>query len=111
MITGIRLNDRCMAPVDADPDNTELFYDALRPLMKMIYSAEETVTFKIKTGEMLIFNNHRLLHGRTGFDPSSDRHVRIVHVDLDEFHSRLRVSLRRSNNPDEWMCLGPGATA
>ena len=97
--------------MDADPDNTELFYDALRPLMKMIYSAEETVTFKIKTGEMLIFNNHRLLHGRTGFDPSSDRHVRIVHVDLDEFHSRLRVSLRRSNNPDEWMFLGPGATA
>ena len=38
-------------------------------------------------------------------------HVRSVHVDLDEFHSRLRVSLRRSNNPDEWMRLGPGATA
>ena len=111
MITGIRLNDRCMAPVDAEPENTELFYDALRPLMKMIYSAEETVKFKIKTGEMLIFNNHRLLHGRTGFDPSSGRHVRLVHVDLDEFHSRLRVSLRRSKNPDEWMYLGPGATA
>jgi len=111
MITGIRLNDRCMAPVDADPDNSELFYDALRPLMKMIYSAEETITFKLKTGEMLIFNNHRLLHGRTGFDPSSGRHVRLVHVDLDEFHSRLRVSLRRSNSPDEWMRLGPGATA
>ena len=62
---------------------TELFYDALRPLMKMIYSAEETVKFRIKTGEMLIFNNHRLLHGRTGFDPSSGRHVRLVHVDLD----------------------------
>ena len=31
MITGIRLNDRCMAPVDAEPENTELFYDALRP--------------------------------------------------------------------------------
>ena len=111
MITGIRLNDRCMAPVDAEPENTELFYDALRPLMKMIYSAEETVTFKIKTDEMLIFNNHRLLRRRKVFDPSSARHLMFVHVDLDEFLSNLRVSLRRSNNPDEWMRLGPGATA
>ena len=89
----------------------KFFYDALRPLMKMIYSAEDTVTFKIKTGEMLIFNNHRLLHGRKVFDSSLVRHVKLVHVNLDEFHSKLRVSLRWSNNSEERMRLGLGETA
>ena len=111
IITGIRLNDRCMAPVDATPTDTERFYDALRPLLDIIYSKDETIQFKIDAGQMLIFNNHRLLHGRSSFDSASSRHVRIVHVDLDEFHSRLRVSLREAGREDEWIHLGPGATA
>jgi hypothetical protein len=111
IITGIRLNDRCMAPVDATPTDTERFYDSLRPLLDIIYSGEEAVHIRIETGQMLIFNNHRLLHGRSSFDSASGRHVRIVHVDLDEFHSRLRVSLRKAGSADEWMRLGPGATA
>ena len=110
-ITGIRLNDRCMAPVDATPNDTERFYDSLRLLLAIIYSGEETIQLRIEAGQMLIFNNHRLLHGRTAFDSTSGRHVRIVHVDLDEFHSRLRVSLRETGSPNEWMRLGPGATA
>ncbi|HIA77927.1 MAG TPA: DUF971 domain-containing protein [Gammaproteobacteria bacterium] len=110
-VTGIRLNDRCMAPVDATPTDTERFYDSLRPLLKIIYSGEEAVHIKIEAGQMLIFNNHRLLHGRSAFDSASGRHVRSVHVDLDEFYSRLRVSLRETGSLDEWMRLGPGATA
>lgn len=100
-----------MAPVDAQPDDVERFYDALRPLLDMIYVGEETVKLRIDAGEMLIFNNHRLLHGRSAFNAESGRHVRSAHVDLDEFHSRLRVLLREAGSADEWMRLGPGATA
>ena len=100
-----------MAPVDADPDTAEQFYDAVRHLLEILYSGKETLQIRLDAGDMLIFNNHRLLHGRTRFDPSSGRYVRSVHVDLDEFHSRLRVSLRKANSQNEWMNLGLGATA
>ncbi len=110
-ISGICFNERCMAPVDADPDTAEQFYDAVRHLLEILNSGKETLQIRLDAGDMLIFNNHRLLHGRTRFDPSSGRYVRSVHVDLDEFHSRLRVSLRQVNSQDEWMNLGPGATA
>ena len=75
------------------------------------FLSEETVQIRIDAGEILILNNHRLLHGRSVFDAPSGRHVRSVHVDLDQFHSRLRVLLLQAGNPDEWMQLGPGATA
>jgi hypothetical protein len=38
-----------------------------------------------------------------GFDVASERHARSVHVDLDEFHSRLRALVRQAGSADEWM--------
>ena len=94
-----------------NPHDAERFYDALRSLMVIIYSSEETVQIWIDAGEMLNFNNHRLLHGHSVFDAPSGRHVRSVHVDLDQFYSRLQVLLWQADNSDEWMRLGPGVTA
>ena len=102
-VSGIRVNDRGMAPVDCAIEFVEPFYDALRELLELIYSGEGRVTVKLKEGEMMVFNNQRLLHGREGFDPSrSHRHVRSCHVDLDEFHSRLRVAYRERNDLEAW---------
>jgi len=111
-VTGIRLNDRGMAPVDCALDRVEPFYDALRKLLEMIYAGEGRVTVKLQPGEMMVFNNQRLLHGRTGYDPArSHRHVRSCHVDLDEFHSRLRVAYRVRNHPDAWRPMSSAARA
>lgn len=43
-------------------------------------------------GEVLIFDNWRLLHGREGFDPSKGhRHLEGCYIDWDEVYSRIRV--------------------
>ncbi len=111
-IRGIRLLDRGMGPVDAPLKDVEPFYDAVRKLLEIIYAGEARITVKLQPGEMLVFNNQRLMHGRTGFDPSaSRRHVRSCHVDLDEFHSRLRVAYRVRNREEAWMVLGCGASS
>lgn len=108
--SGIRVNDRGMAPVDCAPDMVEPFYDALRTLLTMIYDGEGRVTVKLKAGEMMVFNNQRLLHGREAFDPSkSHRHVRSCHVDLDEFHSRLRTAYRQRGRSEAFMNFTTGA--
>ncbi|MET1416699.1 TauD/TfdA family dioxygenase [Roseibium sp. HPY-6] len=105
-VSGIRINDRGMAPVDCPLGQVEPFYDALRILLEMIYSGEGRVTTKLKEGEMMVFNNQRLLHGRERFDPArSHRHVRSCHVDLDEFHSRLRVAYRLRDDWNAWRTM------
>ena len=110
-VTGLRLLDRGMAPVDLPPAEVEPFYDALRSFLALLYGGEGRITVKLQAGEMLVFNNQRLLHGRTAFDAASRRHVRSCHVDLDEFHSRLRVAYRALGREEAWMALGPGVRA
>ena len=46
-------------------------------------------------GEMAMFDNTRVLHGRTAFDPSSgDRHLRGYYIEKNEIDSRIRVLSR-----------------
>lgn len=109
-VTGIRILDRGMAPVDVELAQVEPFYDALRSFLSLVYDGEGQIAVKIEAGEMLVFNNQRIMHCRTGFGPSkSHRHVRSCHVDLDEFHSRLRIAYRSRQREEAWMVLGPGA--
>lgn len=56
-----------------------------------------------QAGEILMFNNQRLMHGRPAFDPPSRRHVHTRHVDLVEFCSRLHVGFRDRDDPRRWM--------
>lgn len=46
-------------------------------------------------GEMVVFDNRRVLHGRDAFDPQSgSRYLHGCYVDRGEFESRLRVLSR-----------------
>ncbi len=108
-VIAVRLLDRALAPVDCAPDDVEPFYAAVRAWLELAYAGEGQIEFTVEAGEMLVFNNQRLLHGRTAFDPArSRRHVRSCHVDLDEFHSSLRVLYRERNDPRRWMTLRKG---
>ena len=103
-LTAVRLLDRAMPPVDCALEQVEPFYDALREFLALAYAGVGQIEFKLGAGEMLVFNNQRLMHGRTAFDPSaSKRHIRSCHVDLDEFYSRLRILYLERNDPRRWM--------
>lgn len=103
-VASVRLLDRALAPVDCALEQVQPFYAAVRELLELSYGGEGMIEFKLKAGEMLVFNNQRLMHGRTAFDPGgSRRHIRSCHVDLDEFYSRLRIIYRERNDPRCWM--------
>ncbi|XP_017111689.1 gamma-butyrobetaine dioxygenase [Drosophila elegans] len=53
--------------------------------------------FKTRPGDVLTFNNIRLLHGRTGYDDSeaSPRYIVGAYLDWDIIYSRLRVLKKR----------------
>jgi gamma-butyrobetaine dioxygenase len=47
---------------------------------------------RLRAGDMWVFDNRRVLHSRTKFDPSSGkRHLQGCYVDRDELMSRGRV--------------------
>ena len=89
-VSGVRLNERQIAPLDVSPELVEPVYRALRRVFDILYDPELRVTFPLKTGEGLLFDNQRVLHGRTEFSPEEPaRSVLTSSVDLEEFHSSL----------------------
>jgi gamma-butyrobetaine dioxygenase len=111
-VEGVRLLDRGTAPFDLDEDMVVPFYAAYKRLLSLLYDEANYLVVKIQPGEVLVFNNQRLLHGRTAFDATkSFRHVRSANVDLDEFYSSLRILYRKLGREELYMRLPQGASA
>lgn len=72
-------------------EDVQTWYLAMKKFVEIVH--EETVTFKTKPGEILTFDNIRLIHGRTGYtdDGCNTRHLIGSYLDWDEIYSRLRV--------------------
>jgi gamma-butyrobetaine dioxygenase len=110
-LEGLRLLDRGTAPFDLAEEEVAAYYAAYRKWLSFLYDAGNHLIVKIRAGEVLVFNNHRLLHGRTAFDASkSFRHVRSANVDLDEFYSALRVLYRDLGREELYMRLPQGSS-
>ena len=81
--------------LDLEPSLMAKYYRAYRKYMIMTRSDDYLVTLKLKGGEMVVFDNRRVLHGRQAFDPNTGyRHLHGCYVDRGEFESRIRVLSR-----------------
>jgi len=49
----------------------------------MLNETERRVDFRLGKGDLWVFNNLRMLHGRTEFTPTGNRHLQGCYVDLD----------------------------
>jgi alpha-ketoglutarate-dependent taurine dioxygenase len=98
-VCGIRWHERSMAPMRIDADLADRFYPALGLFSTAIRSEEFTWRHHLAAGEALVYDNQRVLHGRTGFEGAQTRrHIRLCTVDRDQVHSRLR-RLREAHAP------------
>lgn len=88
----IRFNAHLAGIFDMPADIMVDYYRAYRAFMAKTRDAKYRVTFRLKAGEMVVFDNRRVLHGRDSFDPSTGfRHLHGCYVDRGEFSSRLRM--------------------
>ncbi|XP_022082911.1 gamma-butyrobetaine dioxygenase-like isoform X2 [Acanthaster planci] len=71
---------------------TEL-YRALKLLYEIMYRPENLVRHQLAGGEMVTFNNVRVLHARKAytFTGEGSRHLEGGYIGWDEVHSRMRV--------------------
>lgn len=91
---------RTFHPVRAFPDMAEddipRAYEALRRFSELARSDEYQLRSVFSPGDLVAFDNRRILHGRGPFSENTGRRVlRGAYVDHDEVYSRLRVLMRR----------------
>eukprot|EP01080_Neovahlkampfia_damariscottae_P002374 gene2374-2839_t len=83
-------------PLKADEDLIEPFYKAYQKyakvrffkdidLLKMVNEKKNQVEFKLNQGEIVVFNNRRVLHGRNEFSSTQERILEGCYFDTDEF--------------------------
>ena len=86
----IRFSVPTMGIMDCSPEDMEKFYKAHHKFGKLLHDKRFMVEFKLKEGDIFCFNNRRVLHGRTEYDPTSGhRHLQGYYLDRDEIISRL----------------------
>jgi len=78
------------------PAELDAYYRARRVFDLMMRDKAFEIRFLLNSGDLVMFDNCRLLHGRTSFDPSEGlRHLQGCYIDIDGPRSQYRV-LRRT---------------
>ena len=91
-IVEIKYNAHIADIFDMSEDIMHDFYLAYRELMRRFKGPDYKIKLKLEAGDMAVFDNRRVMHGRAEFKPNTGRrHLRGCYVDRSEFQSRLRV--------------------
>jgi len=86
----IRFSVATMDALDCHPDLMDKVYKAHHKFGNLLHDDKFQIKFRLKPGDIFSFNNRRLLHGRTAFDPNSGhRHLQGYYMDRDEIIGRL----------------------
>lgn len=94
-IRQVRFSNHSATPFLLPFDVMEAFYDAYRLFGTMRESAEYKLSIPMGAGDLYMVDNHRVMHGRTGFSSGGARHLQSCYIERDELMSRLTV-LKRS---------------
>ncbi len=79
-----------------DQEELDIFYKARKLLSDLYSSSQFEIKFKLKPGDVMMFDNHRLLHGRTSYDSNEgSRHLQGCYLDFDSTDGKLRHLSRK----------------
>lgn len=92
----VRYHHALMAPLDVEAHVVRPVYAALQAFTEVLRQPGRALEFTMAPGDMIVFHNRRVLHGRRAFDPTSGhRHLHGGYVDVDELRSKMRVLARK----------------
>ena len=86
--------------------DVEPYYEAYAAFQKIITDERYMVAFRNVPGDMVCFNQRRMLHGRTAFSLSdatnATRHFQGCYVNIDDYLSKLRVLMVQLREARPW---------
>jgi len=88
-IDRVRYQNSTMAPMRVPDDRMLSFYRAYRTFSESIASPRFQVYLKLGPGDVIMFDNRRVLHGRTAYTKLGARHLQGCYSDMDGLRSRL----------------------
>ena len=98
-IANVERGERSLAVTRADmtPRVLHEFYPANRHLMIRIRDPRYAIRYSLSPGDMVAFDNRRVVHGRTAFNAGfGDRHLYSYYIEQNEIDSRTRVLSRKN---------------
>jgi hypothetical protein len=101
-VTAVHYNNRSVAPLPLQGRDASEFYAAYRRFAELLREPRFQMTFKLGDGDLVLFDNQRILHGRTAFSSTQHgRHLRGCYLTRDSVYSKT-AQLRRdlSSTPE-----------
>ena len=81
-----------------EKNKLELFYSARKKISELYNSDQYRIEFKLNPEDLLMMDNHRLLHGRTSYDANQgNRFLQGCYIDYDSTEGKLKHLKRKFN--------------
>jgi len=86
-------------PLQVPEGQVQRYFDAYKKFAHLVEDEANglKISFRLKQGETVVFNNRRMLHGRTSFKPSgtesATRHLQGCYLSIESFVSRYNCLL------------------
>ena len=82
-----------------EKNKLELYYSARNKISELYNSDQYRIEFKLSPGDLLMMDNHRLLHGRTTYNANEGkRFLQGCYIDYDSTEGKLKHLQRKFNN-------------
>jgi gamma-butyrobetaine dioxygenase len=95
-VTAVHYNNRSIAPLDLAADDAPRFYSAYRRFATLLRDPSLQLRTRLDTGTLVVFDNQRVLHGRTAFSSARQpRHLRGCYLARDSVYSETALLRRR----------------
>lgn len=96
IVGSVRYNTFLRAPLRAPLDVQRRAYESVRAFSTRAQDPRYLLVFAYRPGDLLAFDNRRVLHGRKGYDATGGRRfIEGIYSDRDDLHSAIRI-LERS---------------
>jgi gamma-butyrobetaine dioxygenase len=93
-VVAIHYNSRSIAPLRLAPKTIPEFYRSYRALALLLRGSEHVLTTRLQEGDLVTFDNQRVLHGRTAYIADGGRHLQGCYLDRDGLLSQIAVLSR-----------------
>lgn len=90
-ICAIHVNHRSMEAPRLSMVQSRAFYEAYHRFTKLLSAPESVIELLLQPGELVAFDNRRVLHGRAGFKITERRHLQGCYIDADAIESAARM--------------------
>jgi gamma-butyrobetaine dioxygenase len=95
-VTGVHYNNRSIAPLSLSARDAARFYGAYRRLAALLRDARFQLRTRLDAGTLVVFDNQRILHGRTAFSAARHlRHLRGCYLARDSVYSETALLRRK----------------